>query len=143
MLTPLRVALLCSSRAPGVRDLLSDPARGSLYELACVVSTERDFPEREEIVEAGITCVARTRPPQSLELRRKYDADTAFYLKAFDVDLVILTGYRRILTAPMIEAYAGRIVNLHDSDLAVLKQSIHLLATAGTDLRRPFLRATA
>ncbi len=117
--TPLRVALLCSKRAPGVRELLNDPVRGSLYELACVVSTERDFPEREEIVDAGITCVARTHPPKNLELRRKYDADTAFYLKAFDVDLVVLDCYLRILTAPMLEAFSGRIVNLHDSDLAL------------------------
>lgn len=116
---PLRVALLCSSRAPGVHELLSDPMRGMLYELACVISTEPDFPEIHEILEAGIPCAARPRPPKNLSLRRHYDAETASQLMAFDVDVVVLCCYLRILTAPMLEAFPGRIINLHDSDLAV------------------------
>ena len=36
---PLRVALLTSRRAPGLRQLLEDPARGELFELVVGVVT--------------------------------------------------------------------------------------------------------
>ena len=113
----LKVGILCSHRAPGIRDLLNDPARGVDYEIACVITNNRDLRERDRIVDAGITCIARPQPPKDLVEREAYDAETAGYLKAFDVDLVVLCCYLRILTAPMLAAFPGRIINLHDSDL--------------------------
>jgi hypothetical protein len=35
------------------------------------------------------------------------------------VDLVVLCGYLHILTAPMLAAYPGRILNVHDADLTL------------------------
>lgn len=115
----LKVAILCSHRAPGIQDLLNDPDRGSVYEIACVITNNRDLRERDTLVDAGITCIARPQPPKNLRQREQYDAETAGYLKAFDVDLVVLCCYLRILTAPMLAAFPGRIINLHDSDLAI------------------------
>ena len=115
----LKIAILCSHRAPGIDDLLNDPARGVDYEIACVLTNNRDLRERDRIVDAGITCIARPQPPKDLVAREEYDAETARYLKIFDVDLVILCCYLRILTAPMLAAFPGRILNLHDSDLAI------------------------
>jgi len=113
----LKVAILCSHRAPGIRDLLNDPARGVDYEICCVITNNRDLRERDEIVDAGITCIARPQPPRDLVAREEYDAETARYLKIFGADLVVLSCYLRILTRPMIEAFPERIINLHDSDL--------------------------
>lgn len=113
----LKVAILCSRRAPGILDLLNDPARGVHYEIACVITNNRDLRERDRLVDAGITCIARPQPPKDLRERERYDAETAGYLKVFGVDLVVLCCYLRILTAPMLAAFPGRIVNLHDSDL--------------------------
>jgi phosphoribosylglycinamide formyltransferase-1 len=36
------------------------------------------------------------------------------------VDTVVLLGYLYLLTRPMLEAFPGRIVNLHDSDLTLV-----------------------
>lgn len=113
----LKVAILCSHRAPGIEDLLHDPARGVHYEISCVITNNRDLRERDQLVDAGITCIARPQPPKDLVDREAYDAETARYLKIFDVDLVVLCCYLRILTRPMLEAFAGGIINLHDSDL--------------------------
>ena len=115
----LKVAILCSHRAPGIRDLLNDPACGIDYQIRCVITNNRDLRERDLLVDAGITCIARPQPPNDLREREQYDAETAGYLKAFDVDLVVLCCYLRILTAPMLAAFPGRIINLHDSDLAI------------------------
>jgi phosphoribosylglycinamide formyltransferase 1 len=115
----LKIAILCSHRAPGLEDLLNDPARGVDYEISCVITNNRDLRERDRIVDAGITCIARPQPPKDLIAREEYDAQTARYLKIFGVDLVVLCCYLRILTRPMLEAFPGRIINLHDSDLAI------------------------
>lgn len=125
----LKIAILCSHRAPGLEDLLNDPARGVDYEISCVVTNNRDLRERDKIVDAGITCIARPQPPKDLIAREEYDAETARYLKIFDVDLVVLCCYLRILTAPMLAAFPGRIINLHDSDLASTPNYVGLHAT--------------
>lgn len=115
----LKIAILCSHRAPGVDELLCDPDRGTLFDVVLAITTNRELPQRDALVDAGITCIARPQPPKDLVAREAYDADTARYLKAFGVDLVVLCCYLRILTRPMLEAFPGRIVNLHDSDLAI------------------------
>jgi len=115
----LKVAILCTQRAPGIHDLLNDPARGVDYEITCVITNNRDLRERDLLVDAGITCISRPLPPKDLREREQYDAETAGYLKVFDVDLVVLCCYLRILTAPMLAAFPGRILNLHDSDLSI------------------------
>jgi folate-dependent phosphoribosylglycinamide formyltransferase PurN len=116
---PLRIGILSTSRVPGARELLSDPNLGHLFEIACVISTNRDLPERDLFGDAGVPCITLQPAPCDLEARRSYDAATAEYLKIFGADLVILCCYLRLLTAPMLEAYRGRIANLHDSDLAL------------------------
>lgn len=125
----LNVAILCSHRAPGIRDLLDDPARGVDYQIRCVIMNNRDLRERDEIVDAGITCIARPQPPRDLVAREAYDADTARFLKIFGVDLVVLCCYLRILTRPMLDAFPGQIINLHDSDLAGTPKYVGLHAT--------------
>jgi phosphoribosylglycinamide formyltransferase 1 len=125
----LKVAILCSHRAPGLEDLLHDPARGVDYEITCVVTNNRDLREREQIVDAGISCIARPCPPKDMLARQEYDAQTARYLKIFGTDLVVLCCYLRILTRPMLDAFPGRIVNLHDSDLAGTPKYAGLHAT--------------
>jgi phosphoribosylglycinamide formyltransferase 1 len=125
----LKIAILCSHRAPGIEDLLNDPARGVDYEISCVVTNNRDLRERDTLVDAGITCIARPQPPKDLAEREAYDAETARYLKIYGVDLVVLCCYLRILTAPMLAAFSGRIINLHDSDLAGTPKYVGLHAT--------------
>jgi phosphoribosylglycinamide formyltransferase 1 len=115
----LKIAILCSQRIPGIDELLNDPARGVDYEIMCVITNNRDLRERDRIVDAGIPCIARPQPPKDLFDRQQYDAGTARYLKIFGVDLVVLSCYLRILTKPMLDAFPGAIVNVHDSDLAI------------------------
>jgi phosphoribosylglycinamide formyltransferase 1 len=41
--------------------------------------------------------------------------DTAAFLDRHDVELVVLAGYMRILSAAFVHRYSGRIVNVHPS----------------------------
>ena len=55
----LRVGVLCSHRAPGLTYLLDeDPNRGRLYDIACCLTTEDSFAEREVAAHRGIPVIA-------------------------------------------------------------------------------------
>src|SRR3954470_14321761 len=86
----LNVAVLCSGRAPAI-DVLRQRADG-------------------EIV------AVRSPVPPPLPLRRDHDAKLAAELTRLGTDLVVCLGYLYILTEPMLSAFRGRILNLHDGE---------------------------
>ncbi|MBI5643824.1 MAG: phosphoribosylglycinamide formyltransferase [Deltaproteobacteria bacterium] len=45
--------------------------------------------------------------------REQYDTELARILKIHDVELVVLAGFMRIITRPMLEAFPMRIINIH------------------------------
>jgi len=124
----LSVAVLCSRRAPGLSYLLeSDANLGRTYELTAVVTSDPECIERDRVIEAGVPWVvhdirafyaARGATLRDLDHRAEYDLLTARLLAPFRPDLVLLCGYLHIVTAPLLEAYPDRVLNIHDSDLA-------------------------
>jgi phosphoribosylglycinamide formyltransferase-1 len=47
--------------------------------------------------------------------RAEFDAALQETIDRFEPDLVVLAGFMRILTAPFVEHYAGRMLNIHPS----------------------------
>lgn len=47
--------------------------------------------------------------------REAYDQQVSTLLRAHHVDCVVLIGYMRILSAPFVAAWRGRIINVHPS----------------------------
>ena len=123
----VKVGVLCSRRAPGLIDLLDhDQRRGPEYQIACCITSAETFPEQERVERRGVPCLAhpyarfrheRDALPGDMAVRAAYDTATAAILDRYRVDVVLLDGYLLILTAPMLEAFDGRIVNVHHSDL--------------------------
>lgn len=140
---PLRIAVLCSHRAPGLLHLLNrDPRRGVAYDIVCCVTSEEAFGEQAAVERRGVPCLPH--PIASFAARRgvkrgdraarvDYDRGMVERLQPYRPDLVLLDGYLLLLTGPMLDAYGGRIVNLHHSDLAARK--------ADGSVRYPGLRA--
>jgi len=121
---PLRVAILTSRRAPGLAELVAE--RGALFHLVGVLSTEEDFADAR-LQAAGVPVVrnpirgfyALQRAALSdLAVRRAFDRRTVRLLAPLRADLVLLSSYLYIATEPLLTAYAGRLVNVHGSDLA-------------------------
>lgn len=72
--------------------------------MACVVSSRTEAPGIARAERAGIPAIATG------------DEDsTAAFLDRHDVELVVLAGYMRILSAAFVHRYPGRIVNVHPS----------------------------
>ncbi len=59
--------------------------------------------------------------PRDYGSKAEYEAEIVRRLDAAGVDLVCLAGYMRIVASTLLEAYGGRIVNLHPSLLPAFK----------------------
>ena len=129
----LRVAVLCSSRAPGLADLFErDPARGRAYEIVCVLTSDSSLAERDLVQRYGAPLLyhpisefydGKIRSVTSDRVRRQaYDLDTLNRIRPYSPDLVLLDGYLYVVTEPLLEAYPRRMLNLHFSDLTIRHQ---------------------
>jgi phosphoribosylglycinamide formyltransferase-1 len=54
-------------------------------------------------------------PSRDFATRAEFDAALQKVIDGFSPDLVVLAGFMRILTAPFVEHYAGRMLNIHPS----------------------------
>jgi folate-dependent phosphoribosylglycinamide formyltransferase PurN len=146
MLTPpLRVAVLCSGRAPGLAHLLTNAAGyRRTWDIVCCLTSEAAFAEEGLAAAHGVAIVRHPirqfytgRDPQARlsdqQLRAEYDRRTVALLAPYAPNVILLAGYLRLLTAPMLAAFAGRLLNVHHADL--------LLRDAGGGPRYPGLRA--
>ncbi len=141
---PLRVAVLCSRRAPGLVHLLTRDLGLSSWNIVCCLTSDETF---DELPIAALHDVAVIRHPAhrfymradpqarfgDLTVRARYDLRTTELLAPYTPDVILLAGYLLLLTEPMLDAFAGRIVNVHHSDLS--------LRTASGGPRFPGLRA--
>jgi len=121
---PLRVAVLCSRRAPGLDGLFSgERARGRTYDLVAMVTSDPECVERGRFAAPLLVndirqfYSARATRLADLGPRADFDRATVQILEPFRPDLVVLCGYLHILTAPMLERFPERVINVHDSDL--------------------------
>jgi len=126
---PVKVAVLCSHRAPGLVQLLNrDPHRGADYEVVCCVTSSDTFAEEVRVERRGVPCLphsirryslSRGTAVSDLEARPDYDRITLELLKPFNPDVILLDDYLLVLTAPILDAFDGRVLNIHHADLTV------------------------
>ena len=123
----LRVAVLCSHRAPALRYLLQHGAhQAPLYEIVACISSEVKCADEDLIRTSGIPvhfhpiglfCAEHGVPWTDRRMRPPYDSVTAQLLWPYRADLVMLDTYLYLLSDAMLSRYPRRIVNLHHSDL--------------------------
>ncbi len=58
---------------------------------------------------------------KDMSLRPLFDERVVELLAPYAVDTVVLAGYMSVVTGPLLEAFPGRIVNVHPADLRVLE----------------------
>jgi folate-dependent phosphoribosylglycinamide formyltransferase PurN len=128
--TPLRVAVLCSHRAPGLLDLVErDPTVGRSHEIVAVITSEFSFDGQTRLAAHGVPTRAhsihefyRRRDAdlyRDFGTRAAYDGETVGLLARYAPDIVLLDGYLYIATPHLLDAYPNRILNLHFSDLTL------------------------
>lgn len=109
-----RIGVLLSGRGSNFEALAESISarRISNAEIAIVISHREGAPGIDRARARGID--ARVIPSKGLE-REAYDRQVVAALQEKKVDLVCLAGYMRLLSPYFVQAFRGRILNIHPS----------------------------
>jgi phosphoribosylglycinamide formyltransferase-1 len=109
-----RLGILISGRGSNMVALADAAADGRIpdAEVAIVISDKPDAGGLAKAKERGIETQVVERRERT---REEHDVEIVAALKKRDVDLVCLAGYMRVLSQVFLDAYSGRILNIHPS----------------------------
>ncbi|GAC1647834.1 MAG: phosphoribosylglycinamide formyltransferase [Acidobacteriaceae bacterium] len=109
----LKLGVLLSGRGSNLLALADAIEAGKLdAEIAVVISNKAYAPGVEAAQQRGLH--AHVIQAKGLA-REQHDAEIIRTLQQHGVELVVLAGYMRLLSAQFIHAYRDRIVNIHPS----------------------------
>jgi len=108
------IVILISGRGSNMEAIVrAQQAEAWPARIATVISNKPDAKGLEFAQRHGIpTAVV---PNKEYPSRDAFDAALQATIDRFEPDLVVLAGFMRILTAPFVEHYAGRMLNIHPS----------------------------
>jgi phosphoribosylaminoimidazolecarboxamide formyltransferase/IMP cyclohydrolase len=106
----MQLAGMASNRGRNLMHIADTAPGGAAFSV--VLSNEEDAPVIEKATERGIPTEVVERGPE--ETRDEHEARIIERLESYDVDLVCLDGYMRILTETFLEA-APTTLNVHPS----------------------------
>ncbi len=108
-----RLGILLSGRGSNFEAIARSIQTGELdAEIAIVLSNRALAPGLEKARLAGLP--ASSLPSAGLS-RETYDQQLIEALRPYEVDLVCLAGYMRLLTPTFVRAFDGKILNIHPS----------------------------
>ena len=116
----IKLAILASANGTNAQAIIEAVRAGRLDADVKVVLTNKE--------DAGVIGRARKFgipveiiPSKGIRNRAEYDARVVDALKKYDVDTIALAGWMRILSEVFVNAYEGRILNLHPALLPSFK----------------------
>ena len=112
----LRLGVLVSGRGSNLQAIMNEIEAGTVKaEIAVVISNKQGVPALERAERHGLTAVFLD--PKSVadtpNPRQAYDQKLLETLQQYQVQLVVLAGYMKIVTSVLIDAYESRIMNIH------------------------------
>lgn len=118
----LRLGVLGSGQGSNFQAILDAITSGRLNaEVALALSDQPDCAFLQTARAAGIEARYVDPGPQPRRLGDAAQKEIAEHLRRANVDLVVLAGFMKILRAPVLNAFADRIVNVHPSLLPQFK----------------------
>ncbi len=108
---PLAVAVLISGTGSNLKALIQAKSSGKLkLDFKLVISNREDAPGLDHAREAGIPfCIINSQNSED------QDREIKLRLHNAGAALIILAGYMRIIGKDLVNAFAGRMINLHPS----------------------------
>ncbi len=107
-----RVAVLISGRGSNLQALLD--SKQDAYEIALVVSNAPGAGGLERARAAGVEALALDHKPYGKN-REAFERDLDALLVERNVEIVALAGFMRVLTPYFVNAWKGRLINIHPS----------------------------
>jgi len=116
--TPLRVAVLASGRGSNLQAIIDAIEAGRVQaRIVAVISNKKEAPALDRARKHGLPDLFVDPKPFAgrPDSREAYDRALLETLRQHDVELVLLAGYMKIVTAVLVNAYANRMMNIHPS----------------------------
>ncbi len=115
-----RIGVLISGRGTNLQALIDAQHSSSLGgEIVVVISNKSKALGLERARKAEIDTHIITK--KEYPIREEHDARVVETLQKYEVDLVVLAGYMRILSKVFVDAFENRIINVHPSLLPAFK----------------------
>ncbi len=105
-----KIVILISGRGSNMQSILD---AGIDCEVAAVISNRPDAGGLEIAAAKGIKTMVLDH--KSFANRTAFDAALAQQIRAFSADFILLAGFMRVLSAEFVDAFAGKIINIHPS----------------------------
>ena len=115
---PLRVAVLASGRGSNLQAIIDGIEANQVQaSIVAVISNKKDAVALERARKHGLKNLFVDPKPFAGQPdgREAYDRSLLAILQQHDVELVLLAGYMKIVTAVLVNAYANRMMNIHPS----------------------------
>lgn len=112
----MRIAVLVSGNGSNLQALIDANLSG---EIVGVLSNKADAYALQRAQSAHIPTAVISH--QNFPTRESFDAEMHQQLLAWDVDLVVLAGFMRILSQDFVKNWEGRMLNIHPSLLPAYK----------------------
>jgi len=110
-----RIAVLISGSGTNMVSLVKAGQQADCpYEVVLVLSNIEGAAGLEKARELGVEAVALPHRPYGKD-RQAHEQAVDEVLRQHDVKLVVLAGYMRILTPWLVQAWKGRMLNIHPS----------------------------
>ncbi|MGZ8386109.1 MAG: phosphoribosylglycinamide formyltransferase [Nitrospira sp.] len=116
--TPLRVAVLASGRGSNLQSIIDAIEAGQVHaQIVAVISNKKDAVALERARKHGLKDLFVDPKPFAgrPDSREAYDRSLLEVLEQHKVELVLLAGYMKIVTAVLVNAYANCMMNIHPS----------------------------
>jgi len=116
--TPLRVAVLASGRGSNLQAVIDAIEAGWVQaQIVVVISNKKNAVALERARKHGLKDLFVDPKPFAgrPDSREAYDQSLLEILQQHEVELVLLAGYMKIVTAVLVNAYANRMMNIHPS----------------------------
>jgi len=112
--------VLISGTGTNLQAIIDRIAAGTLdCRIAVVVSNRADAAGLDRARRAGLA--TRVIDHRAFSGREEFDAAVVAALRAAGVDLVVLAGFDRLVTRVLLDAFPGRIMNVHPALLPAFK----------------------
>jgi phosphoribosylglycinamide formyltransferase-1 len=116
----VNIAVLCSGSGTNLQAIINKVRSGYIpAKIALVLSDKKDAFALERAKKANIETVVLNS--KDYKTREDFDKEVIKNLKKRNVELVVLAGFMRLLSAYFIKEYKNRIINIHPALLPSFK----------------------
>lgn len=116
----INLAVLISGNGSNLQAIINSCNKGEIAAtIRCVISNQADVYGLERAQRADIP--THVLPHSDFSDRTLFDNALANLIDSYDVDLIVLAGFMRILGGEFIKRYEHRIINVHPSLLPKYK----------------------